>query len=342
MIHLGRNLALAALLASFSLAAQDQASSLSRLSQRADLITRVRVVAVDRDDRGETRVILQSLEDLKGQSPDRITLSEPGMRACGRALWGLVPGTGLVAFLQSEDSSAKLCVSSSRSLATNEPGLLEHLRGLLESNAPNERLAVLTAGLSSPSVRVRDDSALTLPLLRDLNGLDARGDRTILAALQESLATEDRRLFSLIILASRRNLEAALPDLIEAYVSPRLAGFDRAYQRILVGFGAAALVDELQAKYRQDRRHADKILPILEALEPSQSKPLLIEMLADPQRRTALAAGTCLLFRGHSEDVLREHMTDDEISTCQQVREQRRPVFRTILRGQSADEVDRD
>ncbi|MHC5065255.1 MAG: hypothetical protein ACYTG5_14910 [Planctomycetota bacterium] len=342
MSHLIRNLALSICFCPLPLAAQDGASTLDQLVQRADVVSRVRVVAVKRDDRGQTEVLLQSLEDLKGKSPARIQLREPGARSCGRALWGLVPGTGLIAFLETEDSSVRLCVSSARSLAAIEPGLLDHLREMIRAGGAKDRIDLLVAGLDSPSHRVREDSALALPQMPQVTDIGPEGEALILATLRESLANEDRRLLGLMLLAARMNLENSASFLLDAYLDPHMEGYDRVFQRVLPALSTGQVLQEIQERYRSDRSSGEKILPLLESLETRAVRPLLLEMLEDPQRSVSLAAGSSLLTRGMPEGELSEHLTAAELEICRQRRQARRPVFRAILQRRSADEMDRE
>lgn len=341
MTQLARNIAISLCLSPLAATGQDQASTLARLSDRSSIIAHVQVVAINRDDRGQTQVVLRRVEDLKGKSPAIINLTEPGARACGRALWGLIPGAGHVAFLDAGAGKPSLSVSSARSLPALEPDLLTHLKALITADSSAARVGLLAEGLFSSSARVREDSALGLPLEPELWRADARARARISNSLRDCLADEDRRLLSLMLVVGRLGLEESLPDLLDAYLDNEHAGFDRAFERLLPNFAADVLVPAMEQRYRQQNSLAGRLLPILDRLHADAAAPLLRQMLEDSNRQVALGAGTCLLEQGLGKDELVEILGEEDAASCAARMQARRPTFRAILRARIADEVDR-
>ncbi len=334
--------AMALTLATVEARAQDQASTLDALSRHAACIAQVRVVAITRDDRGETRVTLQSLRTLKGDDPARFVLHEPGARACGRALYGLLPGSTLLVFLDQGATGPELTISNARSLVALEPELVDHLLRLLATRTDNERVSILAAGLGSRSLRVREDSALALPLQAALPLADERARAQIAAALRGSLDRQDRRLYSLMQVATRLQLSSALPLLLDCYLQDNIPGFGRALATLLTRFHSDDLAPALKLAYQRDPQPAARILALAERLPAQGARRLLLQIAENPRRSVALQAGTCLLRGGFAQVDLTNLLGEDLAAACAARARPERPKFRTILLGAGADENHRD
>src|SRR5262245_17450364 len=139
------------------LPAQQDATTLASLCDRADAVVVARPLAVGQVGDGTLRVRFGVVRTLLGAVGTGFTLPEPagerGERACGRALHGLAPGAACVAFLRT-GAETRLCASSARALPALEPGLERAVAGLLEARDPDARRAVLTELLASDCERV--------------------------------------------------------------------------------------------------------------------------------------------------------------------------------------------
>ena len=196
-----------------TVAAQDTASTLLRLTDRAAAIGQVKVLAshVDRDH--VRHVVCKTIRTLKGTLLPTFTLHEADGRICGSALHGLLPGTGVLVFLgrnpsgrgpsERGPSASELILPNPRAVVLLHPEVNKHITSLLRARSPKDRVALLTSALSARHPRVRQDAAFALPLLAGLSGAAAADRDRILVAMRAAIATDSKSGASLIRAAQR-------------------------------------------------------------------------------------------------------------------------------------------
>lgn len=247
------------------LPAQDQASTLARLTDSAAAVAVVRVLAATDPDSLHHRVLFATEALLKGELPLRFEITEPAGRGCGRALHGLVQGTGLVAFLSWDSGRVRLSVSSARSLAPASAELVEHVRDLVQMGNRGRRAGLLAEALSATNVRVRRDAALSLAILPDLDRADRGARARILAALPELLRRGDPATGPLTMAVVRLGLEDGRDILLSAYLEGRQPGLGPLLKKALVELGAARTVQRVMARLPDDPQGRERAVVLLEA-----------------------------------------------------------------------------
>ncbi|MBI5850055.1 MAG: hypothetical protein HZB39_03310 [Planctomycetes bacterium] len=184
-------------------AAQRGATTLAALADRADAVVVVRVLFVDeREDTGR-RVVFATTRTLAGEIPARFTLDEPGAAGCGRALFGLVPNAGCIAFLRRDGDAWRLLATDTRALPTLEPGLVAHVTDLLGARDAAARRASLVAALAAASPRIRADAALALAVAPSTELLGVAERENVRVALARALDEPGDDRLALLALGER-------------------------------------------------------------------------------------------------------------------------------------------
>jgi hypothetical protein len=236
---------MSAILASGTLAAQDQGSTLIRLSERSTAIVQARALST-RVVGTQQRVDFKVQRALKGRLSGSFTLTETAGRACGHALHGTLVGSSYLVFLDESAGKVRLTVGSSRAMVRVDPDILGHVRALLNARSTLERLSLLTANLRSRNDRVRRDAAIALPIRKGLE-LATQADRDrIIQALQSTLGQDDRAALGLIQTVSRLRLRSAVPTLLQDYMADRNSSLRRIYLQVIPELDAAYAVDQIE------------------------------------------------------------------------------------------------
>jgi hypothetical protein len=292
-------LALAPLLSTAALA-QRAATTLAELVRRAEAAAQVAVLDVDADDPAGTRAVVRTVRPLWGSPPERIVLAEPAGRACGRALFGLVRGAGLVVFLvRDRDGHWRAVGTDARCLPSLEPGLVDHALALHNAAGPAARSALLIDGLASASARVREDAALALPALGGLEAIDARTRARVATALRQALGRADDATLALLRAAARLGLTDVAGDLADRYVEapshPSAPAVAEALAAIDPEAAGRALDRALAGGPGPDLGRAAELLA---SLPPEHARAGLLRIACTAPRARAVAAGQALLRGG--------------------------------------------
>ena len=198
-----RHALLVALTIAVPAAAQRGATTLAALADRADAIVVARVLFVDERGDAGRRVVFATTRALTGDVPPRLGLDEPGAAGCGRALFGLVPNAGCIAFLRRDGDTWRLFATDARALPALEPGLVAHLTDLLGARDAAARRACLVAGLSSASPRIRADAALALSVAPGTELLNVVQRESVRGALSRALDDRSEDQLVLLVLGER-------------------------------------------------------------------------------------------------------------------------------------------
>lgn len=314
------------------LMAQDQASTLARLTDSSPAVAVVRVLRATDPDSLHHRVLFATEDRLKGQLPLRFEITEPAGRGCGRALHGLVQGTWLVAFVRWDSGQVRLSVSSARSLAPAAAELVDHVRGLVRIGAGAGRAGLLAEALSSSNRRVRQDAALSLPILPDLQRADRGARARMTAALPEFLQRGDPAFGSLVMAVVRLGLEDGRDILLSAYLEDRQPGLAPLLRKALLDMGAAETAQRVMAQLPDDPPGRERAVVLLEAADLSTTRQALRGLVSDPAERVAVRAATALLKAGARRRDL-EELAGEELLDRASRRLVTPPRFRSILRG---------
>lgn len=283
-----------------TLPAQTGASSLSALVERADVVVQAHTSGVPSGNAAVHVFQFHTELNLKGTAAPVFQVAEPAGRCCGRALAGLAPGS-YVLFLVSSNGAWKLAVSGARSVVAADQHLVQHLEDLIAAGDPVDRVSVIASALTSSSSRVREDAALALPYMRDLQAAGADARAAIAATLRRDLAGSGPDL-GLLIAAERMSLTPVLDDLLSSYMDgrhphlrvamlraiPRIDG-DEAARRV-----GGALPDSPLGRVRAAQ--------LLRELPADSARQPLLDLLRGATDTAAARAGEALLHHGATAD----------------------------------------
>lgn len=315
------------------LQAQDQASTLSRLVDRSEVIAEVSVVAVTDPDALHHRVVFATGRRLKGEAPAVFPLTESAGNGCGQALHGMVPGMSMVAFLVWDGGGMRLTNPGSRCLPTATPVLVDHVRTLVGTK-DRERVELLCAALSSPDPRVRRDAALTLPILAGLERADEAARADVLSALPIFLDRRDAAAAELLVAVARLRLQGAADVLVPRYLEGRDAGLAALMREAIAPLGDAA-VRAVTASVPADSAGQERAVDLLSGVMTAEAGQALIGMLAGSGRAVRVRIASALLARGVQAQEL-SGLVGDPITRQARARLRTPPRYRSILRGDSA------
>jgi hypothetical protein len=300
-------LAVLALLAG-GLRAQEEAATLARLCDEATAVAVVDVLAHTDPDPSTHEVRFRAREVLKGSIPAQFAIREPSGACCGRALFGVLPGTRHLLFLDLVEGAWHLRAGA-RGLAGAEPALRAHVARLLASAGP-ERLLALAQALDSDHDRVRRDAAMALA---SAPGLEAGAEpvrAALAAAAGRALATlqADSVLPYLVLAAARVGADSVLPTLVDAWVLDGRAELRVLVSSTLTRFGDARAAAAVAARMRGDGAQRLRAAELLGALDSEEARSALLGLLGDdPDPRLRVRACELLLRQGVGKGTLRRH-----------------------------------
>ena len=245
------------------LATQDEASTLARLTDRADAIAVVRALTL-RDVNGPLLgVVFATQRVLHGEVPGTFELREPVQRGCGRALFGVLPGAAHLAFLRRHEGGWQLVHSGARALPALEPQLVPHVESLLRASDPARRARLLGAALASETPRIRTDAALALAHQPGLEGLAAELAGPVALALAPALRQHDPAAASLVTAAVRTHSAPALELLVGEYLAGRLGALAPLALAAAPAIDAAHAADLVSRALPQDSAGQQRALTLL-------------------------------------------------------------------------------
>jgi hypothetical protein len=326
--------AFAAFLLMVSAAAQDDATTLHDLADRADWIAVVEVRGPASDDGRDHAVGLRALRSLRGEGPASFELREPCGHTCGRALHGLEAGTRLLAFLRRNEGGVRLATSSARGLPLAEPQLVAHVEALLRAGEA-ERIELLTAALASADARVRRDAAAVLPHLRGLERANAGQRARIAAALGGALASADPGCVGLARTAQRLRLVEAIDPLLGAYLGDGQPGLAPLLLDVLPRIDPARTAEHLAANLPSARGPRLRAAELLARLDTPAARTPLLQLARGDERDVAIRAAAGLLAAGVDAAALARETSADLVQAAQRRVAAERPRFRSVLKGGS-------
>ncbi len=256
-------------------AAQDEATTLARLADRAAHIVVGRVVASIPDGHGDRVVTFRTLELLRGDVGAQWTLREPDGDACGRALRGLLPGAACIAFLDAAEPAA-LVVPGPRAIPLLDPELRAQLRTLLATPDEAARLGLFAAALQSGSARVRADAAESLAQSRLLATAGANVRNLVAQALAPTLQRPAPETPALLRVAAQLRLDAAIAPLLDSYLSESESVLDPLLLRSLARLDPLLVVHGIAVRTASDEPRRLRAVPLLELLPEPQARGLLL------------------------------------------------------------------
>ncbi len=331
MNQLSQRLAVLAIAATAAgIRAQEEASTLSALAARADVVAVATATAATDPSPEWHRLEFRTEAALHGSPPATFALLEPAGRCCGRALFQLVPGTEYLLFLERRGPLLHP-IAGDRGVVLATADVITHVRALAASADPAARARVLAGGLDAATPRIRDDAALALGALPGL-GTDAFVRARVHQALAAQLPMPTTRLPALTAAAVRCGDDAAAL-LLPYYLATADADTERVLQRALLQVPAAALGAAIAVAAPATDDARVRALELLAAAPAVENLPLVDQLLAGATApRVALAASEALLAAGRDPSTLTTRVPRAVLELARQ-RRAALPRFRAVRPG---------
>ena len=318
---------LALLLPTF-LKAQDQASTMARLCQNADVIVRGTVTGSHYPTTELHQLTIKPNQLLKGNVSTQFVLTEPAGQCCGRSLFALMVGETRILFLKRIGPTLHT-TGGGRGVLAATSELLTHVENLLATSTTSDLSHLLAANLNHGEPRIADDAALALATLPDLS-LTVSERSTVIASLKRSVQRGLTRTAALADIAARLGDTAVVDSMMPIYLSAAREDQARLLRNALKRCPAEIVADRLPmfvGKIRRSNMRAAKLLTNLPPITAHAAMTNLLQRPNHPQIQMQLCEG--LLAAGVSSASL-QPMVPDVVLKLAVKRQNQRPKFRNI------------
>jgi hypothetical protein len=255
--------------------AQQEATTLSALCQRASAIVTAEVTAATDPDPAWRRLQFRTTRVLRGEIGAEFAVLEPSGACCGRSLFALLPGAHCLLFLERR-STALHPLGGARGVLPADAGLVAHVAALLAAGGDGERAALLARSLLHAERRVAEDAAHALAAGRPAD-LDAAARANVLAAFGSALERGTTVLAPLAQVAARSTDPELFDAVLAGYVATPRTDQARLLRRTLAQAEPARVAGRValhaRAGEQRELRTAELLaeLPFAEAQAPLQN-----------------------------------------------------------------------
>jgi hypothetical protein len=309
-------------------AAQDQASTLTRLCQKADVIVRATVTNSVHPTALLHQLTLQSNQVLKGQAGSSFTLTEPAGQCCGRSLFALSVGETRIMFLKRLGPTLHT-LGGGRGVLAATPDLLTHVQALLATPTTNATAHLLAACVNHSEPRIADDAALALATLPNLS-LTPIERGNIVSSLLQSVQRGWTRTAALADVATRLGDASMIDSVMPIYLEAPREDQARLLRNALTRCPKQLVADRMPAFVGNTRRSNLRAAALLTELPAASAQAAMTDLLQrpiHPQVQTHLCEG--LLAAGVSPASL-SPIVPQAVLQLAIKRKNRRPTFRNI------------
>lgn len=278
-------------------AAQDQATTLLHCGQSADVVVRATVLAATDPTPEFHRLRFARAELLKGDVGATFELLEPAGACCGRALFALQPGEGVLLFLR-RTGVVLHPLGGARGVLADRPDVVAAVRDLLAAGDDAARATRLVAQLDHGDPRVAADAAHALATLPTLQ-LDAVQRDAVASALQLAALRHRTTLPPLLDAALRTADAAAIDHLLPVYLGAGRDDTAALLRRRLAGLAPTAIASRLPGLVGDDAARQLRAAELLAELPVAEGTgPLQALLTTSPCPRVKLCASRALLDAG--------------------------------------------
>ena len=305
------------------LCAQQQATTLLRLSREADAVAVATATAFSDPSPEWHRVEFRADETLAGSVGAAFSTLEPAGRCCGNALFSVQPGAQYVVFL-SKRGGAVHPLGGDRGILPASAELVAHVRALVANQGDaRSETNLLAASLDNVDERIRTDAALALAS-HATPVTDAEAKASLRAALRLDTQQPTTRLPALATATARAEGRDAADCILPLYLETSAEGAATALQRTLLSLPA----DEVAAAARRcnlaDQTAALRTASLFEERAHPSQLDLLQRMLQSAKRPKVAAAVTqAMLAHDVSEESLRHRVPDAVLQVAKSRRKER-------------------
>ncbi len=318
----------AALLLTLAAPAQDQATTLLALAQRADVVVRATVTETLQPTPQWLQLTLRTDAILKGAASATFQLTEPAGRCCGRSLFALQAGDARLMFLKRTGPTLHT-LGGGRGAMPATADVVEHTRSLLQAESSSAVARLLAQSLGHSEPRIAHDAAAALAALPDfaLTPSEREAVLTSLSRAVERGSTNAAALAEVTVrLGDEQAVDAGRPLYMGARRADHAALLRRALGRCDPGLVAARMPIFVGKSRQQNLRAAS----LLQDLPPHQAHAAMTDLLSrsrHPQVQLHLCEG--LLDAGVTEAALKP-LVPAVVVRLAAARRSRRPTFKNI------------
>ena len=308
--------------------AQDQASTMALLCQKADVIVRGTITGSHYPTAQLHQLTIRTDQVLKGNVSAQFVLTEPAGQCCGRSLFALTVGESRILFLK-RIGPILHTTGGGRGVLAATSDLLAHLQSLLAANTTSALGHLLAANLNHAEPRIADDSALALATLPSLS-LTVTERSTVIASLKNSVQRGLTRTAALADITARLSDAAAVDSIMPIYLNAAREDQARLLCNALKRCPAEIVADRLPmfvGKVRRSNMRAAKLLTNLPSITAHAAMTNLLQRPNHPQVQMQLCEG--LLAAGVSAASL-QPMVPEVVLKLAVERRNQRPKFRNI------------
>lgn len=321
-------LALSFSLSLAALPAQQQATTLALLAERAAAIATVTVLGNSDPSPEFCRIEFEVLAVLRGTLPQRIALTEPAGRCCGHALFALQPGDRRLLFLERRGPLLH-ALGGDRGVVLADDDVVRHVAALLLATDESQRLARLAEALESPSERVAGDAALALAS-RAAVPADPRSLERILRALERELGRGSAHAPALVDVAVRCGDRSTVEALVHHLYAARRPDQVRLLRDGLAACDGDRVRQALSLAPPPDDGGVLRAAELLQAIPSAQNRALLERLLVSHSApRVQLALCEALLAAGTAPVDLRARVPAPVVDLAER-RRAAVPRFRNV------------
>lgn len=328
MNHLFQQATLLAFLLPTFAAAQDQATTMARLSQKADVVVRATVTSSVHPTAQLHQLTLQPNQVLKGQLGASFTLTEPAGKCCGRSLFALAVGDTRILFLKRLGPTLHT-LGGGRGVLAVTPDLLTHVQALLAAPTTNATGHLLAASVNHAEPRIADDAALALATLPNLS-LTPMERSAVVSSLLQSVQRGWTRTAALADVAARLGDASMVDSVMPVYLEATREDQALLLRNALTRCPPQLVADRMSTFVGNTRRSNLRAAALLTELPAATAQAAMTNLLQrpnHPQVQMHLCEG--LLAAGVTSASL-SPMVPQAVLKLAIARQNRRPTFRNI------------
>ena len=328
MKHLFSKVGLLTVLLPTIATAQNQATTLARLCNSADVVVRATVTGSVRPSVEVHQLILQPNQVLKGQVGNSFSLVEPAGQCCGRALFALSVGQTRILFLKRIGATLHT-LGGGRGVLPATQDLLTHVQALLAAPSSNAVAHLLASNINHQEPRIADDAALALAVHPNLS-LNLSERATLATSLAQSVQHGLTRTAALADVAARLGDANMVDTVVPVFLQAAKRDQALLLQKALIRCPAQLVADRLPMHVGTARRANLRAAQLLAEMPSTVAHGAMVNLLQrpnHPQVQMQLCEG--LMSAGVSAASL-SPMVPTPVLNLAIERLKRRPTFRNI------------
>ena len=311
-----------------ALAAQNQATTLTSLCQRADVVVVATVAGSTEPVPGLLRLTLQTKQTLKGSISQTFALTEPAGRCCGRALFTMPVGTTGILFLDRIGPTLHT-LGGGRGVLAATPDLLAHTQALLQSSTNQALTHTLANNLSHHEPRIAHDAAHALAALPKLV-LTSLERSNVTLALTASVQRGSTATAALADVAARLGDARMIDSIMPIYLDARREDQASLLRKALVRCAPEVVAERVPIFVGRTRRanlRAAELLTKMPAYQAHAAMTDLLSRSSHPQVKMHLCEG--FLEAGVTAASL-QPLVPKAVLELALARRKRQPTFKNI------------